>query len=208
MSAPANIPNNGGPGPPNVNINAFVDAIMRQTLNQLPLAHVAQISAQLLNQVRAIVRRHTLALAGLLSAASLAVLLPSLAVVVVNALGFTSSGVLLGSLAAALQSSVYGALTGGAFSVVQAFAATAVVASPAVLAIGSILLAGGVGLFGWKLWKWYNNRGSNTGPGGDDDDGDGDDDDNEDQQKPTNENAVIPRASSFDFLNLFRRPPR
>jgi hypothetical protein len=99
----------------------------------------------------------------------------------------------LGSLAAALQSSVYGALTGGAFSVVQSFAATAVVASPAVLAIGSILLAGGVGLFGWKLWKWYNNKGSNTGPGGDDD-GDGDDDDNEDQQKPTNENAVIPRV--------------
>jgi hypothetical protein len=98
MSAPANIPNTGGPGPPNVNINAFVDAIMRQALNQLPLAHVAQISAQLLNQVRAIVRRHALALAGtLFSAAGLAVLLPSLTLVVVNALGFTSSGVLLGS---------------------------------------------------------------------------------------------------------------
>ncbi|KAF8171642.1 hypothetical protein BJ912DRAFT_1066058 [Pholiota molesta] len=179
---------------------------MRQALSQLPLTHVAQISAQLLNQVRAIVRRHALALAGTLSAAGLAVLLPSLALVVVNALGFTSSGVLLGSLAAALQSSVYGAFTGGAFSVLQSFAATAVVASPAVLAIGSILLAGGVGLFGWKLWKWYNNRGSNTGPGGDDDDGD-DDDDNEDEHKPTNENAVITRASSFDFLNLFRRPP-
>lgn len=92
MNALNAIHNNGIPG---ANLNAFVNALMGQVLNQQPLA---QLPAQLLNQVKEIVRNHILALAGtLLSATGLAVLLPTLTGIIVNALGFTSAGVVAGS---------------------------------------------------------------------------------------------------------------
>ncbi|EEB99903.1 hypothetical protein MPER_00292, partial [Moniliophthora perniciosa FA553] len=53
---------------------------------------------------------------GGLMAGGAAILLPSAAIAALNAVGFTASGVLAGSLAAGVQSVFYGAMTGGLFS--------------------------------------------------------------------------------------------
>ncbi|KAF8902793.1 hypothetical protein CPB84DRAFT_1678571, partial [Gymnopilus junonius] len=80
---------------------------------------------------------------------------PSLCVVVVNAVGFTQSGVLAGSMAATLQSALWGASTGGIFSFLQAFGATAVIASPAVLAVRGVCLGVGTVALAYWLRKKY-----------------------------------------------------
>jgi len=74
------------------------------------------------------------------------VMLPSLGILAVNAVGFTSSGVAAGSLAAGLQSLVYGAYTGGLFSVLQSIGATAVVAPPFALGLGMVALGTGLAI--------------------------------------------------------------
>ncbi|KAF5350624.1 hypothetical protein D9756_008616 [Leucocoprinus leucothites] len=49
--------------------------------------------------------------------------LPVVGIPLLGAVGFTSIGIAGGSIAAGLQSAVYGGATGGAFSVVQSFGA-------------------------------------------------------------------------------------
>lgn len=73
-------------------------------------------------------------------------------------LRFLLAGGLSGSLAALIQSTFYGPLTGGVFSAFQAFGATAVIASPAVLVVGGVLLDAGVGFGGWELYKKLEGR--------------------------------------------------
>ncbi|KAK7043991.1 hypothetical protein VNI00_008159 [Paramarasmius palmivorus] len=77
-------------------------------------------------------------------------LLPSVGVVTLNGLGFTSSGILGGSIATGIQSSVYGPLTSGVFSILQSAGATAVIASPMTLVVGSVSLVGGLGCFAYR----------------------------------------------------------
>ncbi|KAK7043978.1 hypothetical protein VNI00_008146 [Paramarasmius palmivorus] len=77
----------------------------------------------------------TLAGGGLIAGGAIAVL-PSAGIAALNAIGFTSSGVLAGSVAAGIQSMFYGGFTGGLFSVCQSIGATAVMASPAVILLG------------------------------------------------------------------------
>jgi hypothetical protein len=72
-----------------------------------------------------------------------------------------------GSIAATIQSAVYGAYIGGLFSVLQSIGATAVVASPLALGLGAATL--GTGLI-CKL----SGRGRPSNAGGDDDGNDGD----------------------------------
>ncbi|KAF5361111.1 hypothetical protein D9758_009081 [Tetrapyrgos nigripes] len=68
---------------------------------------------------------------------------PSIGVAAVNAIGFTSSGVAAGSVAAAIQSVFYGGATGGLFSAFQSFGATAVIASPVILGLGAAAAVAG-----------------------------------------------------------------
>ncbi|KAF9067566.1 hypothetical protein BDP27DRAFT_1364771 [Rhodocollybia butyracea] len=62
---------------------------------------------------------------------------PAVVLAALNAVGFTSSGVLAGSVAAGVQSIVYGGSTGGLFSVMQCIGATGVVASAPVLGLAA-----------------------------------------------------------------------
>jgi len=82
---------------------------------------------------------------------------------------------MLGSIAAAIQSSVYGAYTTGVFSALQSFGATAVIASHVALALGGISLAVGAGLIGfwwWKKRKPGQNYSAEHGPDSNDDNDD------------------------------------
>jgi hypothetical protein len=80
-----------------------------------------------------------------------------------------------GSLAAGIQSLVYGASTGGLFSIFQSIGATAVVAPPVALILGGVAVGTGIALA-------ISGRGNddNTGGGGRNDGGDDDDDDEDD----------------------------
>ncbi|KAF5316376.1 hypothetical protein D9619_006728 [Psilocybe cf. subviscida] len=99
-------------------------------------------------------------LAILTAAGGVAVLVPA----ILSVIGFTSSGVLAGSLAALIQSVFYGANTGGIFSLFQSIGATAALAPPVAFVLGGALLIGA----GW-LW-WYRERDTAQLPGGNDDD--------------------------------------
>ncbi|KJA24166.1 hypothetical protein HYPSUDRAFT_38938 [Hypholoma sublateritium FD-334 SS-4] len=99
MSDPGNnsVSGNGNPrGPPNVDLRALVNALMRQVQAEFALTYGGAISQQLLRQIASIVRANLAPLSALLTTAGLAMLLPSLAVVIVNAVGFTSGGVFFG----------------------------------------------------------------------------------------------------------------
>jgi hypothetical protein len=80
---------------------------------------------------------------------------------------------MIGSLAAGLQSIVYGASTGGLFSVLQSIGATAVVAPPLALGLG--VVAVGTGLV--YLSKSGRETRSDTGES---EKGEGEDEDKED----------------------------
>ncbi|KZP21650.1 hypothetical protein FIBSPDRAFT_825338 [Athelia psychrophila] len=71
------------------------------------------------------------------------VVAPALALGALNIVGFGAVGPMAGSLAAALQSAIYGGATTGIFSVFQSFAMTAVAASPAVLTGACAAITGG-----------------------------------------------------------------
>ncbi|KAH6880902.1 hypothetical protein BKA70DRAFT_1343169 [Coprinopsis sp. MPI-PUGE-AT-0042] len=75
-----------------------------------------------------------------------ALLAPAVAVGALGAVGFTAGGVAAGSLAAAVQSAVWGATTGGVFSALQAAGATMV--APAAQVVGGVgaVAAGALGL--------------------------------------------------------------
>ena len=126
------------------------------------------ITAALLNQVRAFVQQNINMLLGrTLIMAGGATLFKTFIVIVVNILGFTVGGVLpgkyllpiytssswlyfswyfLGSIAALIQSAIYGGQTAGLFSVFQWFGATAAISSPAVIGAGGTMAVVGVGL--------------------------------------------------------------
>ncbi|KAL0564683.1 hypothetical protein V5O48_017356 [Marasmius crinis-equi] len=67
-------------------------------------------------------------------------LFPNAGIATLNALGFTSAGVAADSVAAGVQSFVYGGATTGLFSVCQSIGATTVLASP----VGIVLATGAV----------------------------------------------------------------
>ncbi|KDR69310.1 hypothetical protein GALMADRAFT_1352886 [Galerina marginata CBS 339.88] len=147
------------------------------------------VTTRVLEKVVDIIRKN-LNIVGLLGggfmAAGLAVLLPSLAVAVVNALGWSVSGVVAGSIAAAIQSSLYGAFTTGVFSSLQAFGATAVIASPAGLAVGGITLVVGAGCLGYWLYRKERERRASesaTGPS-----------DSDTGPPPSSANAVVKKV--------------
>ncbi|KAJ8078941.1 hypothetical protein PM082_013225 [Marasmius tenuissimus] len=96
---------------------------------------------------------------GALIAGGSSVLLPSAGVATLNAVGFTSSGVAAGSLAASIQSVVYGSATSGLFSFCQSVGATAVVASPAGMALGAGAMVVGAGCLGYR---WIRNGNGNS----------------------------------------------
>ncbi|KAI0370146.1 hypothetical protein BV20DRAFT_1052768 [Pilatotrama ljubarskyi] len=73
------------------------------------------------------------------------VLVWAAAAVVLPALGFTSAGVVGGSLAALAQSAIYGASTGGLFSVLQSIGATIVAPTAAEVVGAAFLAASGIG---------------------------------------------------------------
>ena len=66
------------------------------------------------------------------------------ATVVVNALGFSSGGVVAGSTAAVIQAGIGNVAAGSAFAALQSVAATGVVATVGPVALGAGVL-GGVG---------------------------------------------------------------
>ncbi|KAJ7574938.1 hypothetical protein C8J56DRAFT_977864 [Mycena floridula] len=111
-----------------------------------------------------LVKRNITALisTGMIVAGS-ALLLPTLAILALNAVGFTLLGVAAGSLAAAIQSAFYGGATTGLFSILQSLGATAVIGSPVLPLIGGVLA--GVGI-GWKIYgKHRDADGKNSGDG-------------------------------------------
>ncbi|ESK86264.1 hypothetical protein Moror_16618 [Moniliophthora roreri MCA 2997] len=98
---------------------------------------------------------------GGLMAGGAAVVLPAAGITALNAIGFTSSGVLAGSIAAGIQSVFYGGMTGGLFSLCQSIGATAVAAPPLAIGLGIGALVVGAGL--------AFSPSSNGGSGDDDD---------------------------------------
>jgi hypothetical protein len=87
-----------------------------------------------------------------------------------------------GSLAAGFQSIVYGASTGGLFSVLQSIGATAVLAPPLALGLGVVAFATGTGLAIARS-RSGDKTPSNAGEaekGGGEEGGEDDDEDNED----------------------------
>lgn len=90
----------------------------------------------------------TVAGVGLVTAGSM-VLAPAILVGGLSAVGFTESGVAAGSIAAGIQSSVYGGLTTGLFSTCQSIGATWAVGSGSAIVSGiGSLVAGATVLSG------------------------------------------------------------
>ncbi|KIM36474.1 hypothetical protein M413DRAFT_449173 [Hebeloma cylindrosporum] len=204
------------PGPPRGgNPQNVVDGIMRLLHDQIPsIAAGAVVSAMLLKQAVEVLKRNISALVDILKnnvsallgggliAASLPVLLPSLAVAIVNAVGFTAAGVAKASLAAALQGLFYGGNTGGLFSVLQAFGATGAVAPPVALALGVTSLAVGAGALGY----WWYKRGQRLAAEAQAArDGHSDDDEEEEEEeRRAKSQQVIKRSTPFNFFNFSR----
>ncbi|CAA7271108.1 unnamed protein product [Cyclocybe aegerita] len=184
--------------PPNAEV---VQALMRLVQQHLPGVSLAgAITVEVVHRAIDVIKKHILSIlgTGFLTAAA-ATLLPSLLVVAVNAIGFTAAGVLKGTLAATLQSMFWGANTGGIFSGLQAFGATAAIASPAVIGIGVAFGVIGAGLLGYRWYKKRQARAIAAAASG------GSDDSDDDQKTSKRQVAVRQRTSLFD---LFRRRPK
>jgi hypothetical protein len=151
-------------------IDLFAATLERSLQDQIPALGTrgTMITKELINQVKEIIRQNQillLVLAGsaLTMAAGFPTLLPTLIAITVNILGFTTGGVLkgkylriymqvslifrdilLGSIAALIQSVVYGGETSGWFSVLQGIGATASISPPVVIGIGGTLAVGGI----------------------------------------------------------------
>jgi len=90
-----------------------------------------------------------LVVGGVLAAMGAVVILPAVAVVVLGLLGFGAAGVVAGSIAAGIQSVVYGGaiVSGSAFALAQAAAMGGiVVGGVAKIIAGALALLTGVGL--------------------------------------------------------------
>jgi len=83
---------------------------------------------------------------------------PPVGILALNAFGWQAGGVAAGSIAAGIQSVVYGASTGGVFSMLQAVGATAVVNVPA--------LGAGIGMMGAAVGVGNGGGGGQQGPAG------------------------------------------
>jgi hypothetical protein len=104
-----------------------------------------------------------------------------------------------GSLAAIIQSSVYAGSTGGIFSALQSFGATAVVAPPVALALGGTLLVVGAGVGGYWLYQRRQRRlAAEARAAGDDDDSDSDD-----EHPPKEIQPLIKRVSVSQTFFLY-----
>jgi len=183
---------------------------------QVPaLARGAIVTTEIINQVREIIKQNLnlLGSTALLTAGVLT-LLPSLLVTAVNVLGFTAGGILKGSIAALIQSAIYGGQTGGLFGVLQAFGATAMISPPVVIGVGVSLAVIGAGFLGYTLWRRHRERrrvGQNGRKSSPDDRDDDDEDEDEDGivpnshcRKDSSSLQVIksPRQSNFwDFFH-------
>ncbi|EIW74612.1 hypothetical protein CONPUDRAFT_159899 [Coniophora puteana RWD-64-598 SS2] len=98
------------------------------------------------------------AIAGALVAGGVFLAAPPVGIMAINALGWQAGGVAAGSIAAGIQSVVYGASTGGVFSMLQAVGATAVVNVPALTA--------GIGMMGAAVGVGNGGGGGQQGPAG------------------------------------------
>ncbi|KAF4615000.1 hypothetical protein D9613_002466 [Agrocybe pediades] len=136
----------GPPGPG----KDIISLILRLLREHIPGFNPLAITQVVLDQALAVIKENIHFIIGtLVPTVGVTVLIPSLTVVLVNLLGFTANGVLAGSIAAFVQSLFWGGSTGGIFSALQAFGATATISLPA-LAIGGGLLLG---------WWWWNRKG-------------------------------------------------
>ncbi|KAI0674020.1 hypothetical protein C8Q78DRAFT_1076964 [Trametes maxima] len=88
------------------------------------------------------------------------------AAIVLPVIGFTSAGVAAGSIAAGVQSAVYGGATCGVFSLLQSAGAT--IAAPAAMEVVAAL---GTAAMGARLIRG-DGHGDGTGEEGEDGDGD------------------------------------
>ncbi|KAF7984865.1 hypothetical protein HWV62_10837 [Athelia sp. TMB] len=87
---------------------------------------------------------HILSTVGIaLIGAGILTITPELAIGLFRLVGFGSAGPIAGSIAAALQSAVYGGGTTGVFSACQSFGMTAAAASPAAITAACAAIAGG-----------------------------------------------------------------
>ena len=93
---PPNPLRGGGSPEPQVVVDALTELIQ----NQFPgIVSGAAISAALIQQVVDFVKQNlTILLGGVLTTAGLTILLPSLAVALINLVGFSASGVIAGAL--------------------------------------------------------------------------------------------------------------
>ncbi|KAF9532832.1 hypothetical protein CPB83DRAFT_880478 [Crepidotus variabilis] len=87
--------------------------------------------------------------------------------ILLEILGFTAAGIAKGSIAALIQSSFYGAFTGGIFSFFQSIGAAAIMSNPLVLSLGTAAVVGGVGYYLYRWWRGDNDDEKYTGGGGD-----------------------------------------
>ena len=111
-----------------------------------------------------------------------------------------------GSLAALIQSSAYAGSTGGIFSALQSFGATAAVAPPVALALGGTLLIVGAAAGGYWLYQRRQRRldAEAQAAGGDDDS------DDDDEHPPKEIQPLIKRVSvseRFPFILLIYSIP-
>ena len=203
------------------NPQVIVDALMRMLQEQFPVvisgaAVSAAVIQQLTKQVVDVVRKNIAILGGVLTTAGLAMLLPSLAVALVNLVGFTTTGVVggalslqksnvevltitlhysyTGSLAALIQSSVYGGSASGVFSMLQSFGATSAIAPPVALALGGAFLILGAGAVGY--WFWQRRFGGSDSGSDSDDELDSDDESRGDDKHPPKENQALIKTVS------------
>ncbi|PPQ73710.1 hypothetical protein CVT24_007265 [Panaeolus cyanescens] len=131
-------------------------AIMRQHIPQIDNAIITQALLQKVKDVLVQnIDKITPVLSGALVALGTSVLLPTLFITVIQAIGFTSGGVAAGSLAALIQSTFYGAWTGGIFSGLQSIGAVAVVPPPITIgiAVASVVVGGG-----YLLYRHFKRR--------------------------------------------------
>ncbi|KAI0652771.1 hypothetical protein C8Q79DRAFT_1005936 [Trametes meyenii] len=99
------------------------------------------------------------------------------AAIVLPVIGFTSAGVAAGSIAAGVQSAVYGGATCGVFSLLQSAGAT--IAAPAAMEVVAAL---GTAAMGARMIQGGGNGDGEEGEDGDGDEG-GDDGDDEGKGK-------------------------